>query len=412
VSRTAEPRRPDAVIFSVAWLFWAISAALGLLLRLQPLAPIPGLVYGHVLHAHSHLAFLGWIYNAFFALALRCFVPPEETHGYWKLFLVTQVAVAGMMLTYPFQGYAAASITFSTLHMVVAGVLAWKLLRRNCATPLARRYLWAAIGCMLLSGLGPLTLGPLAALGLRESPWYLLSIYFYLHFQYNGWFIFFLLAVLLQRMGRGLTPGLETAARRAFGWLVVGTILSLALSALWTEPGAWVYAAAAVGGAALLVATRYVLPVAWSARPLFRGRLALALAGLALAVLVLKHALQFFAAWPAFAALAQQRLVVIGFLHLVFLGLVSPLLIAWALEWRWLQPGRMGHVGLGLLGSGFVLTQAALFYPPLAGMVAAPAWPWLFETLLAGAAAMVLGIVMLVPALRMHPPLLPSDQVD
>lgn len=387
----------DRRVFAVAWFFWTISAALGVLLRLQAVRPVVGLAYGHVLHAHSHVAFLGWIFNAFFALALRLFVPVPERGGYIRLFLVTQIAVAGMLFTYPFTGYAAASISFSTLHMVCAGVWAWKLLRRNRAAPAARPFLWIAFGCMLLSGLGPLALGPLAALDLRESPWYLLSIYFYLHFQYNGWFVFFLLAVLLQQLAAGGNNSLQPAARRTAGWLAAGTVLTLALSALWLAPPRWVYVAALAGGAALLMGSVPLWHLARRATGLFRTPLTRLLAGTALAVLLVKHVLQFVAAWPGLALLAEQRFVVIGFLHLVFLGIVSPLLVAWGREAGWWRLTPAGRAGLGLLGIGFVVTQLGLFYPPLAGLAGAPPWPRLLETLLAGAIAMALGIAAMFP---------------
>src|SRR5690606_30397028 len=217
--------------------------------------PIPGFEYAYTLHAHSHVAFLGWVFNGFFALALQVFVPTGDSHRYRRLFWTLQVAVAGMLVAYPVQGYARESIIFSTLPLVCAGVFAVRLLRRNVARPVARRYRVAAFACMLLSGIGPLTLGPLAAMGMRESPWYLLCIYFCLHFQYNGWFILYLIAVLVQRWETAGTSRAVAAAARAWHWLIAGTLLSFALSALWMSPSAWVYAAAVAGGAALLVAT-------------------------------------------------------------------------------------------------------------------------------------------------------------
>lgn len=134
--------------FRWAWGFWAIAAALGLLLRWHAVEPVPGLRYGYVLHAHSHVAFLGWIFNAFIALALAHFVVPAERPRYRRVFLVAQVAVAGMLLTYPVQGYAAASIASSTLHMICAAVFAVKLLRRHRASPAARGCLAGAVGCL------------------------------------------------------------------------------------------------------------------------------------------------------------------------------------------------------------------------------------------------------------------------
>ena len=54
---------------------------------------------------------------------------------------------------------------------------------------------WAFIYA-ILSGIGPFATGPLIALGLRDTTLYFDAIYFYLHFQYNGFFAFMVLAYL------------------------------------------------------------------------------------------------------------------------------------------------------------------------------------------------------------------------
>src|SRR5690606_34577986 len=61
--------------FVVALGFLLVTAALGTLLRLHAVVALPGFVYGNVLHAHSHVAFLGWVFNAFLALVLVHFAP-------------------------------------------------------------------------------------------------------------------------------------------------------------------------------------------------------------------------------------------------------------------------------------------------------------------------------------------------
>ncbi|MCU0791940.1 MAG: hypothetical protein MUE42_03620, partial [Opitutaceae bacterium] len=95
--------------FVVALGFLALVAVLGALLRGSMIRPIPGFAYGHWLHAHSHTAFLGFVFNAFFAFALTRFVPAGERPAYRKLFVVLVVAVLGMLVTFPIQGYGPAS---------------------------------------------------------------------------------------------------------------------------------------------------------------------------------------------------------------------------------------------------------------------------------------------------------------
>ncbi len=380
--------------FQVAWLFLFVSVLIGLGLRLQWVWPWTTLEYNHLLHAHSHVAFLGWVFNAFLVVALRHFVPREEARGYDRIWWTMQLAVLGMLGTFPFQGYAPASIAFSTLHMAAAFVFAVKLWRRNRAIPAARPHLRLALAFMLLSGGGPLALGVLPALGLRESPAYTLAIYFYLHCQYNGWFPFFLQALLLQRAGENRWPVDGPAAASAAGWLGAGGLLAFALSTLWCQPPAAVVWIAVAGGAIQAFgAGRFLLAVRgvpWPAAGLVR-----ALAVVATGAWLLKHALHLVGPWPGLAELAQQRFVAIAFLHLVFLGLVTPGLLVWAHGCGWLSAGGRLRLGAGLLLTGTAVTEFLLVVPTFLGGLPF-GWPLPLPLLLASA-LIVVGVALLRP---------------
>lgn len=394
-------------IFLTAWVFFAIATAIGVLLRMQAFWPIPGLSYAFVLHAHSHTAFLGWVYNAFFALALRFFVWPQEWDRFARLFLVTQVATVGMLVTFPFQGYGRESIVFSSLHVVCSAVFAWKLLRSNRAVAEARFALAWAFAFMFLSAAGPIALGPMAAMGMRGTPWYSMAIYFYLHFQYNGWFVFFLLAVLWQwrRQSNVVSDAGAKMAKRSVHWLAAGCLLTLALSALWMDPPAWVFGVGLAGALLQGVGCIYLWRTLRASARRFDERIAGWLGSVAVAAFLLKVVLQFLAGWPALAGLAVQRMVVIGFLHLVFLAVVTPALLATAVECGWIRLRRAGVAGLALLSVGSIATEVILFLPPAVGVFPwLPILPRIPETLALAGATIFAGIVLLVPSLRADAP--------
>lgn len=388
--------------YIVAWSFFVAATALGLLLRIQALFPIEGLNYAYFLHSHSHTAFHGWVYNAFFALALQVFVPPARRASFGLLFLVTQVATVGMMVTFPFQGYALESILFSSLHVACSAVFAWKLLRQSETAPAARVAMRWAFGFMFLSAAGPVALGPLAAADLRSSPWYAMSIYFYLHFQYNGWFLFFLKALGFQRLVDIDTPELTLHAARAVHWLAAGTLLTVTLSALWMLPPGWVYVVGMVGAVLQLVGCAHLMRwVRGGGQRVFTRRLARNLGALALAAFLLKHGMQFASAWPVVTDVAIQRTAVIGFLHLVFLGIVSPMLIAWAFELDWLHDRATALTGLALLAFGATVTELTLFSQALPGMISwMRPWPRVGETLMIAGGLMLIGVVLLGAGFR------------
>ncbi|HET7538025.1 MAG TPA: hypothetical protein VFJ90_16310, partial [Candidatus Didemnitutus sp.] len=383
--------------FGMAWLFFAAAAVLGVILRVQMVRPIGNINYSYLLHAHSHVAFLGWIFNAFFALSLRFFVGPDAAPGFRGLFWLLQVAVFGMLVSYPLQGYAAWSISFSTLHMIGSGVFAWKLWKSDRVGPAAGGYLRVGLAFMLISGLGPLTLGPLAALGLRDSPGYTLAIYFYLHCQYNGWFMFFLQAVLLQHLEERGQVIATHLVRRALAWSAAGCVLTFALSTLWTGPAAWVRWIALAGGAAQVIGFGYFVA---GLRPVTRyfasswKNASVRLLTLAVGAYLLKLLLQYCGALPGFAGLVNNRFVVIGFIHLIFLGIVTPLLVAWAIELGWIAWNRWVKLGLALYLGGALITEATLAGQP---------WnrgggPWANPAPLLLGAAMVLAAGVLVLA--------------
>lgn len=394
------PARPSlARRFGVAWMFLVLSAALGLVLRWQVFVPWPPLPYGHLLHAHSHVAFLGWVCNAFFVVALRHFLPPADEPGLRRLWWVLQIAVLGMLCSFPWQGYGPVSIAFSTLHLVASVVFGYRLWRAAPAAPGVRFHLRAALVFLVLSAAGPLALGPLAAAGLREHPAYTLAIYWYLHCHYNGWFVFFLQALALERgTAAGAAPD-PAAAVRAGRWLLAGGLLSFALSTLWCDPPAVVHALATVGALAQLAGCALLLRTL--AGPAARSAVARQpLLGLVAGVFVLKPLLQIAAALPGLATLAHQRFVAIAFLHLVFLGFVIPALIAWADAAGWIRPGWLRRAGLALFLGGAALTEFLLVAPTAAGLAGGTFSLPLAEGLLAGAAALFAGLVLLGMALR------------
>ncbi len=372
--------------------FLLIAALLGVLLRWQLVAPFPGITYGHWLHAHSHTAFLGFVFNAFFAFALGVFVPADERPAYARIFTVLQLAVVGMLATFPLQGYAAGSITFSTLHMVAAGAFAWRLWRRNHAVPAARGHLGAALFFLVVSGLGPLTLGPLAAAGLRDSPAYALSIYFYLHAQYNGWFPFFLQAFALQHASaRPADPALTRHAACALRWLFAGTLLTFAQSTLWLDPQPWVRLVALAGGLAQLVGFAQLLRALRLAPPLPSGPIR-PLVRLTFAAFALKLVLQTASAWPGLAGLVNHRYVVIAFLHLVFLGVVAPAVFAAGLHTGWLRDRLPARIAFVVFFTAAAFSEAVLVAVALGWTPAVPT-----QGLLLGAAiAMALAVIPLV----------------
>src|SRR5690625_4705212 len=104
----------------VTLLNFLVAALLGLFMRYVYVGTINiPFKYGYFIHAHSHIAILGWVYLALFGLFISNLLPTWYKK-YKRLFWITQISIVGMLFSFPFQGYAAASITFSTLHVIAS----------------------------------------------------------------------------------------------------------------------------------------------------------------------------------------------------------------------------------------------------------------------------------------------------
>jgi hypothetical protein len=366
-----------------------------------------GFNYRFWLHAHSHVMLLGWLFNALFANLLAAFVPPDRQPRYRTLFWVLQAAVLGMLLTFPVQGYAAFSIAFSTLHMVAAYVFAWRFLTdtRTVADRFASRWVQWGLWFMVLSSAGPFALGAIKANGLGRTHWYDLAVYFYLHFQYNGWLVFAAAGLFFRWAAANRIPFRTTDAGRFFVCMAAACVPAYALSALWTQPPVWVYAvglAAAglqiVGLVFFLRSLRGTAPALRAATGVFTGRLW----AVAFWAFLLKTVLQGALAFPAMAQLSYaQRNIVIAYLHLVFIGLLSFFLIGLAAQLRLLNAGsRWVRVGVLFWISSFVLHEVLLVAQPFVPEINV----WFYPAMLGVSAAMWLSVVLLGWGSRRLPP--------
>ncbi|TXK32808.1 hypothetical protein FVR03_19525 [Pontibacter qinzhouensis] len=358
----------------IALGYFVLVGALGLLLRWQVVGPIEGLNYKNFLHAHSHVALLGWLYCALFAALLYVFPPASEakSKSFKRQFLITQVAVNGMLFSFPVQGYALFSIIFSTLHILLSYWFAWSFWRHVKED----QYLWQKHGIslnfiglsllfMVLSSIGPWAMGPIMATGGAGGKLYYSAIYFYLHFQYNGWFAFAVLGLffwLLDHKGIGYQ---KVLAMRVLWLLGVACVPAVILSFLWIKPAAVWYWVSGAGAVLQVVALVYFLKLLWQIRAELMQRFAnwvQGLFGMALFCLSVKLMMQLVSAFPAMADLAYQiRYFIIGYLHLSLLGFASMFLVGFFLEQKLYQLKWLAKLGLGFLVLFFVVTEALLF---------------------------------------------------
>ncbi|UKM65981.2 hypothetical protein GSB9_02554 [Flavobacteriaceae bacterium GSB9] len=336
-----------------------IAALMGLVLRYAFIGEL-NFNYRFLTHAHSHVAMLGWVYLMIYVLFVHYFVP-EKKPVFMRLFWLTQLAVVGMMLSFPLQGYAAISILFSTLHIFCSYYfvfLIWK--HQKIKSPTVQKLFKASLVFMLLSTFGVWCLGPAVSMQGPASAFYQIAIQFFLHFQFNGWFLIAVLALLFYK--------LKVEKTRTFTLfytlLLVSVVFTFALPIYWFVPLKIFYWMNALG---VLLQLWMLFLFVKLVKPLLvlflkeRQKLMALIFSFAVVGFAIKVSLQSLSLIPEMAEAAyQQRNLVVGFIHLLMLGVITGFLFGFILENCLLRFNRLLHISIWVFVLGFVLTELIL----------------------------------------------------
>jgi hypothetical protein len=354
-----------------SWLLYTfanffIASLMGLLLRWMYVAPIEGVNFQFLMHGHSHVAMLGWVYLMLYCLIFHFFVPKEtqEKPIYNRLFWVTELAVVGMMIDFPAQGYAFVSILFSTLHIFCSYYfchLVWK--DAKSATFPEKRMLRTSLFFMVFSTLGVWCLGPAVGLLGKASAFYQIAIQFFLHFQFNGWFLFAVLALFFKQAKLNID---EKKFNVFYNLFVIGTVLTLALPVSWSLSNPIFYWINAVGVLIqLLSAVVFIQLIRPHFKTFFSSLTTLekTVYRFAFFSLALKVIIQLLVLIPELAQVSHQiRNFVIGYIHLTMLGIITGFLFGFAFQNGFISSkNAIQKWGTILFLVGFVATEILLF---------------------------------------------------
>lgn len=375
------------------WARWAlvnflVLAIAGEVLRYMHVWPAAAINYMFLLHAHSHFAFDGWMFFAIALLVAHQLKDKVPARALRYVFIFGLISAYGMLVSFYLQGYKAVSIAFSTLFIIVTYRFTWLVFKngalRNVVGPLSYRLIRGALFYLCLSSLGPFSLAPIIAAGLRNSPVYQDAIYFYLHFQMNGFMLLAVLGLLAQHVHQNVSYKNSRLWLRLF---IVSAVPLYFIFTLWSGP-ALVIRVIAVAGAGLNLAGWLALCInyrrSWAAfSPMARA---------AIAGITLKVVFQVLVCLPAIGSWAfGSRDLVIGYIHLLTLGIVTPLIFDLMLQQRLLKLPNIFAVSLYL--GATVVYLVLLFLQPLLALFGTtiPGYEvWLFVVCFCFPAAAVL----------------------
>jgi len=350
----------------IALGYFFIVALLGVFMRIFQVVDI-SFNYKNILHAHSHIALLGWVYTAITTLIYHFYISDKKLEKKYKmLFWSTQITIIGMLLTFPFIGYALFSIIFSTLFLIASYFFVWFFLKHTSGKQKetnSYKLIRASLWFMVFSSLGPWVLGVIMNTLGSTSSWYRNAIYFYLHFQYNGWFIIALFGMLFFVFEKYSIHIAKKVFKQFFWLLNIGVILTFFLSVLWMKPHSGFYILAGIGSFLQIAAFLILLAIVFKNKVVLRKSLSRIEGTLLKTVTIIfigKLIFQVLGAFPSIAEMISNNLdFVIAYLHWVFLGVVTISIFAFLHQFKlWVISKKTVIIYL----VAFISTEAFLFY--------------------------------------------------
>ncbi|WP_018617449.1 hypothetical protein [Segetibacter koreensis] len=355
--------------YVIALFNLAILALLGLILRYKINFALPFIEQENLLHAHSHFAFNGWI-----GFLLQLLILDEFTGDYKKsakfwngFFMVSTIVNYAMIVSFAWVGYAGISIILSTIALWLSYVFAYKIYK--ALHPFKNRqistlFVKASLFFLLVSSLGPYALGIIMATKITHPYWSHNALFFFLHFQYNGWFTFAVLAFLFKKLETSALFNVKDA--RIFYILLAGTCIpSYLFTSLW-QHRPFSITIIIVITAILQTAALYFL---WkllykNMKNVYSNLPAICrwLYSLAISAFILKVLLQFFSVHPAVTQLSFGfRPIIIGYLHLIFLAFISMFLLGLMTDKKILSLNyNVTPMGLITFAAGIILNELLL----------------------------------------------------
>jgi hypothetical protein len=387
----------------IAFLNLLVVAFLGVLMRYKILYSLPFIDQKNLLHGHSHFAFSGWITQTLMVLLVAYLskaTGKDEFITYKKLLLANLITAYGMLIAFPIQGYGIVSIFFSTLSVFISYIFAfffWKDLNKIENQNVAHYWFKAGLLLNVFSSIGTFGLAFMMANKIADQTWYLAAVYFYLHFQYNGWFFFTCMGLFYVILPTKIIA--TNKLKRIFWLFALASVPAYFLSTLWMSLPLWVYI--------LVVLASFVQVIAWIVfvRVLFTSRNIIIttiskevkwLFGLSAVALTIKLLLQLSSTIPYLSQLAFGfRSIVIAYLHLVLLGVITIFLLGYIFTLNVLTVKKTTVYGVIIFVIGIFLNELMLMLQGVASF-SYTIIPYTNELLLSFALMMFSGIILLL----------------
>lgn len=360
----------------ICFLNLFLVAFLGLILRYKIAFSLPILHQKFLLHSHSHFAFSGWVTQSLMVLLIHNLSLKIGEHILEKYNLVLYanlVCAYGMLISFIFQGYGLFSISFSSLSILVFFVFSikfWQDLNKIIVKNTSILWFKASLLFGIISSFGAFLLSYLMVNKITDQNYYLASIYFYLHFQYNGWFLFAGMGLLSDKLD--FLKLERKKLQSVFFLFFIACIPAYLLSILWFPLPGSIYLLLIVAVISQLIAWALMIQIFINngnkineqIHPV--GKTLFILSAIAFTIKLL---LQTGSIHPALSQLSYGfRPIIIGYLHLVLLGVTTIFILGYIISYKLININKLLISGVFIFVVGIIINELLLMVQGVSAM--------------------------------------------
>ncbi|WP_298367003.1 hypothetical protein [uncultured Lutibacter sp.] len=353
-------------LFLFSFLLFIFSAIYGLVLRWNFAFPSNIISYKNLVQGHSHVAFLGWGYLATIGAIFNYFIPKENLirRVYSITLAISVISITLMLFSFLLSGYKAFSIALLSVFGITTYVLSFQLLKDIKGEDVSTKFIRFGIYYYLISSLATWFLA-FVIVTQGKTELYYNTVYFYLHFLYNGFFVFCLFGILFKILKKQSIELSIKNQKYFFIFLNIACIPAYFLSVLWSTDQVIFNVIGLLSAILQLIAMWYLIKILISTFRLITWDLvAKYLLSYAMIAFSFKIIAQLLSSFPYFVkkSIALKPYFIIGYLHLFTLAFMSVTLLLILKQANVFNfKSLFAKIGLNLFLVGILLSEILLF---------------------------------------------------
>ena len=358
--------RNNRTLILYSLLLFIFSAFYGLVLRWNFAFPSALISYKNLLQGHSHVAFLGWGYLAVIFGIFNLFIPEGKRNSpVYKVTLTIIVTTITLMLfSFISSGYKVFSIVLLSVFGVATYVLSFRMLKDLKGSDTSTNLVKYGIYYYLISSLATWFLA-FVIVTQGKTDLYYNSVYFYLHFLYNGFFVFTLFGLLFKILKKQKITISTSLKKYFFIFLNIACIPAYILSILWSTKSITYNIIGFLASVLQLISLLFLFKILKQILVQLKwDNTSKILLNFAMVAYLLKILAQLASSLPYFVekSLALKPFFIIGYLHLFTLAFMSVLLILLLKQLKTIYINSIiSKVGIGFFLTGIFFTEILLF---------------------------------------------------